>query len=1012
MELQPGTLVLNGRYRIERLLGAGGSGEVYLVTQTSFLQGQAALKILRRGEAGVDTVKIENYRARFELEGRLQSELGTSPGIVRVFDGGDHEGSPVLVMDYMSGGTLKAEMQTTAGKGLPWQRCADVLLDASSGLQVLHGHSSSYVHRDVKPSNILLDAQGQAKIADLGVVQNEWTPTRTQGTPYAHPQSPGYASPEHAQSDAALSPAADVYALGVIGFEMLTGHLPQPSALDQPIEPIVGDTPEWFKSLITCMLAFDYRERPKTGEDVARAIREGLGEEREREGRRTARIAELGRRVDATLAAESRSEADLAVADGLVDELERLAPNEPNTFNLSRRLAKALRDGQVAPPLQRLPGPINIKPLTRRDRLRREAELREDLGPAKGEKRWADVAQLAEELLELAPDDPDATAALRMAMHEFVRHDREVKGLRDALKMALASAEWDKVQPAALALLASEPDDAEALQALADHAKELDRRRIATERKKAEAKARLDLRAAVSNKAWAQMGAAIESLLVIVPDDPEASKAKTVLRAHQEREAEVARKQAAEKARSRLRVLLAARKWDGLGEAADELLLLSPADAEALTAKAALQRELDRIAAQKRREDDLRHTLRLAVEAGHWDEVDANVRALLDLIPEDPDAIRAQAALDAENGRMKSAKLRQDRLEVLQSRIGAAVGSRDWDKVRRWVPELRELDPQDPTALIATEALRAHDDFRPAVRRVGDDRASVSLGYGVDLELVRVPAGGFQMGSAISENILDRVRKDVPADIASSLVVDPQSEWADWTQHTVDLPQFWIGRAPVTIAQFATFVEATGYKTQAEKDGASQVCRAKRWTKVSGANWSHPGGPLTQVTKRHDHPVAHIAWQDCLAFCKWASGLGLGEFVPPSEAEWEKAARGTDGRLFPWGNERPDPSRLNFNHSVDDTTPVGKYENAGLSPYGCLDMAGNVWEWTRSLHRSYPYRLNDDRESISGDDRRVLRGGSFSSDVKAVRCAARLKYARGNLGANYGFRVVVRLQSQ
>jgi serine/threonine protein kinase len=157
MQLQPGALVLNGRYRIERPLGAGGSGEVYLASQTSWLAAPVALKILRRGEPGVDTNRIDNYRARFELEGRLSVVLGNHPSIVRVLEGGDYEGTPVLVMEYMSGGTLNDEIQKAAGKGLPWQRCADVLREAATGLQALHARG--YVHRDVKPSNILLDAQ-------------------------------------------------------------------------------------------------------------------------------------------------------------------------------------------------------------------------------------------------------------------------------------------------------------------------------------------------------------------------------------------------------------------------------------------------------------------------------------------------------------------------------------------------------------------------------------------------------------------------------------------------------------------------------------------------------------------------------------------------------------------------------------------------------------------------------------------------------------------------------------
>src|SRR5690606_17447059 len=128
------------------------------------------------------------------------------------------------------------------------------------------------------------------------------------------------------------------------------------------------------------------------------------------------------------------------------------------------------------------------------------------------------------------------------------------------------------------------------------------------------------------------------------------------------------------------------------------------------------------------------------------------------------------------------------------------------------------------------------------------------------------------------------------------------------------------------------------------------------------------------------HPVVNVTWHDALAFCQWA-GVRL-----PTEAEWEKAARGTDGRIWPWGGNEPTDKLCNFNMNVGDTTPVGAYP-AGASPYGCLDMAGNVWEWTISLwgkdankpDYGYPYDPNDGREAPDAPDavRRTLRGGSW-----------------------------------
>ncbi len=133
-----------------------------------------------------------------------------------------------------------------------------------------------------------------------------------------------------------------------------------------------------------------------------------------------------------------------------------------------------------------------------------------------------------------------------------------------------------------------------------------------------------------------------------------------------------------------------------------------------------------------------------------------------------------------------------------------------------------------------------------------------------------------------------------------------------------------------------------------------------------------------------------VSWHDAQAFCQWA-GVRL-----PSEAEWEKAARGTDGRIWPWGSNEPTDKLCNFSRNVGDTTPVGTYP-AGASPYGCLDMAGNVWEWTINLWGKdggtpdfgYPYDPNDGREALDAPDavRRTLRGGSWYIYAGGVRCA-------------------------
>ena len=243
------------------------------------------------------------------------------------------------------------------------------------------------------------------------------------------------------------------------------------------------------------------------------------------------------------------------------------------------------------------------------------------------------------------------------------------------------------------------------------------------------------------------------------------------------------------------------------------------------------------------------------------------------------------------------------------------------------------------------------------------------------LGFVEIPAGPFLMGS------------DATAD---ALAFDIE-RWSDASaQGTPDLPAFYIGRYEVTVAQFGAFVEETGFRVDDQA--------------LSGLP---------------DHPVASVSWPDALAYGRWLENtlrewpqtppllrrllregwrIGL-----PSEAEWEKAARGTDGRIYPWGNE-PRPERANF--EARGTTPVGSFACPECA-FGLLDMSGNVWEWTRSPYQPYPYDPTDDRDNLEADALWVMRGGSFGDPVGYVRAANR---GGGDPGARrpfIGFRVVV-----
>ncbi len=191
--------------------------------------------------------------------------------------------------------------------------------------------------------------------------------------------------------------------------------------------------------------------------------------------------------------------------------------------------------------------------------------------------------------------------------------------------------------------------------------------------------------------------------------------------------------------------------------------------------------------------------------------------------------------------------------------------------------------------------------------------------------------------------------------------------------HKVVVAAFYIDRYPVTNAEYKRFIEATGRPVP---------CYDVEWASPYDYNWdvetrSYPPG-------KDDHPVVLVTWEDALAYAAWA-GKRL-----PTEAEWELAARGTTGRRWPWGNDF-EPGRCNTKEAgIGGTSPVTRYSPGADSPYGVGDMVGNVWEWTSSLYRPYPYDANDGRESLEAEGWRVLRGGSWLNDLARACCTARL----------------------
>jgi len=230
-------------------------------------------------------------------------------------------------------------------------------------------------------------------------------------------------------------------------------------------------------------------------------------------------------------------------------------------------------------------------------------------------------------------------------------------------------------------------------------------------------------------------------------------------------------------------------------------------------------------------------------------------------------------------------------------------------------------------------------------------------------------------------------------------------------RHVVTLPTYRMGKYPVTNQQYGEYLKDI-------KEPRERNNRKPRY-------WFG----LTPAKEQLEHPVVGISWFDALAYTEWLSQVTGRNYRLPSEAQWEKAARGPEGQLYPWGNEWQEDycnggqaatrrsGRPKTSNKLE-TTPVGQYPQ-GASPYGCLDMTGNVCEWTTTMWGDdpmvnqfpYPYQLADDRDKVAAEWQdarwqRILRGGNFSDEPTRLRCSSRFQFAPDRQAKNWGFRVV------
>jgi len=375
----------------------------------------------------------------------------------------------------------------------------------------------------------------------------------------------------------------------------------------------------------------------------------------------------------------------------------------------------------------------------------------------------------------------------------------------------------------------------------------------------------------------------------------------------------------------------------------------------------------------------------IAYYLGKWAEAVAGFQAVVDAQPDYEDAAdrlsqtRQQWQL-AEQTAREQAQRQEQKLADIYNQGRKALDDRKWVEAAACFRQVVAVDPgyRQAAQLLALAEAQA---FPSRLIRPVDGQ-----------EMVLIPAGEFLMGSTDEE--VARWNKE------------SNTTWYDneKPQRKVSLGAYYMDRTPITNAQYARFVEAKGYNTERFWTPDGWAWRQGKYKYKEGRKVEERKQPYFWKDSRWNtpgHPVVGINWFEAMVYCQWLNEqlhvpgstfqvqrdgrkevwnveLEAWNIRLPTEAEWEKAARGADGRRWPWGNEF-DPQRCNSSEGgKGTTTPVGAYSPAGDSPYGVADMAGNVWEWCRSIYKPYPYQADDGREDLQAAGTRVLRGGSWA----------------------------------
>jgi len=1013
---QAGGVQVLGQYKLLKKLGEGGMGAVYLAEDT-VSQRQVALKVLPKKH-----VSDPGFLTRFRREAKAAGALN-HVNIVGAHTVGEEMGHHFIVMEYCEGETLDRILKRD--QVLPWDKAVQIVVQVARGLQ--HAHEHGFVHRDIKPGNIILAPDGTAKILDLGLSKNIGSGEQSFNTQTGVALgTPHYISPEQARGDKSIDGRTDIYSLGATFYHLVTGQTPFEGSTAAVImtkhlneqltnpQDLVEDLPDSVAHVIVKMMAKGpndrYRDCKELLDDLELVIdgkdpsshaidvgKSSVAVPRVAHPRRPAGIAQGARR---TAGRESpvgtRQHVPVAHnADGTAEQARSGAP-----------VGKYIAIGVAA--LVALVFILVLSMGGNRDRGEREAQA------ATEKQKTDEAARLAEEKRKAEEARVKGEAARleeeRRKLAEDKRKTEEAKLEEEKQKLA---EERRKLEEARLAVVAEAKKEAETATTKVEPTPVQPDTKVAQPDTKASETPAVQIAADARTAKAQQLFSAVvkEAAPLLVQNkfadaiallerkakDPALADAVELLKQEQADVEAVAelRRSAIEALRNQVGQQVTLRKggtaFKGkvVNEPKSEAVTLDMGGAQMTFSATMLSLEdVDQYAPKEGNVGaDLRQRGILYLAAG-------NVAKAKEYFTK-PQTLNPEPYLDRitalELGEIEAAGLSAwNKAEALFSRKAMKEAKDAYDAFTK-------QHGQTKTAAGKTALLQERYDAIEAV--IGPAKeVMLDLG-GVKLELVLVKAGEFMMGGH-----------------KKSTAVWQGNEGPI---HKVTLTKsYYIGKYPVTVAQFTVFANATKYQSDCEKSGnRSYGAKDNKWSACTGVNWRGPGFEQTP-----NHPVVLVSWGDTQAFVAWATKQTGRDVRLPSEAQWEYAARGPNRLEYPFG-ETWDGLKVNHrdaalkksgwlaggcsndNDGYVYTSPVGKFSNASWC--GAFDMSGNVRQWVQDWAADYPNEAQVDPQGPTTGQKRIGRGSSWYDEPEFCRAAFRTLDHPDYVGAQYGFRVVV-----